>query len=107
RPRPGDDLRRDARGELRIQHRRRYPDTLLPAALPELVEPGAVEEFPEDRGDVLRHDAGAVVLDGYPVDLGVDLLDADEDVGEHLRLLAGVERVVHRFLDGGDDAPRW
>ncbi len=106
RPRPGDDQSRGAGGELGVQHRRRYPDTLLPPALPDLVEPGAVEEFPEDEGDVLRHNPRAVILDRYPVDLGIDLSHADKDIGEHLRLLAGVERVVHRFLDGGDDTAR-
>jgi hypothetical protein len=106
RVRPGDDEGRNPRGELGVEDRRRDPDPLLPPALLDLVEPGAVEELPEDEGDLGGDDPRAVVLNGHPEDLVGDPLHLDEDVGEDLGLLAGVEGVVHRLLHRGDDPPR-
>ena len=34
------------------------------------------------------------------------IFDADKNVGEHLCFLAGVERIVHGFLNSGDNAAR-
>src|SRR6185369_2815482 len=85
-----------------VHARRGDADALLAAALAELVELAAVEKLPEDPGDLLADDAGAVVLDAHAeavVDVLADWEDLDRDLGQDPGLLAGVERVVDRFLD--------
>ena len=86
-------------------------DALLAAGHLQAVELGAVEEAAEDVLDLLADDAGAVVGDGDAVlgglggggAVGLEVLDDDGDVGEDAGLLAGVEGVVHGFLDGGQE----
>ena len=62
------------------------------------MEPRPVQKTPEDVGHGAVDDPGTVVLDGHRVLLLAHLRDLDHDVREDLRLLAGVERVVDRFL---------
>ena len=100
-----DDDRGKAACQLRVEHGSRDPDALLPPGLPDLVEPGAVQEFTEDKRDLRGDDAGAVVLDNDPEYIGAGFFDADVDVGKHLRFLAGVECVIDCFLYGGNDPP--
>ncbi len=64
--RAGDNNSRNTTGELGIEHRCRDPDSLLPARLPDLVEPGAVEEFPKDKRHLGRYDTGTVILNDNP-----------------------------------------
>jgi len=65
------------------------------------VELAAVQQPPENAGNLLAHDARAVVLDDHPEARLAELLDADLDFREDARLLAGVQGVVHRLLDRG------
>ncbi len=65
------------------------------------MEARAVEELPEHFGHLLFRDARPVVLDDEAV-VVARLGDFHVDVGLDARLLRGVERVVHRLLDGGD-----
>ena len=55
--------------------------------------------------DLFADDAGAVVLDDDEEAVVAGFRERaylDEDVGEDACLFAGVERVVHGFLDGGE-----
>ena len=84
------------------------PMPCWPAAHAQPVELRAVEQLAEDRRDLLLDDARAVVADrdaeprllagrgGRPCSHDLDVTDVGQDAG----LLAGVERVVHRLLDG-------
>ena len=62
----------------------------------------AVEQLAEDQRDLLLEDAGAVVLDADFEAVGAGLLDVDPNLGQDAGLFAGVERVVDRFLDRGE-----
>jgi hypothetical protein len=75
---------------------------LLPALLLQPMEFRAVEQLAEDLRDLLLDDAGAVVLDRDPEAVLPELVDLDDQLGQDPRLFAGVERVVDRFLDGGE-----
>ena len=92
---------------LRVEHRCRYPDTLLAPGLADLVKPRAVEEFAKDIRHLHRDDTGTVVFDNNPENIVPGFFDADVNIGKHLRLLAGIERVIHGFLDRGDNATGW
>ena len=65
------DLRGDPRwprgGQVRVEDRGGDPDTLLPSGLPMGVEPGAVEQLPEDVRDLPPKDPRPVVGDRDPV----------------------------------------
>ena len=58
-----DDLHRLAGGELAVHPGGGNPDALLPAALPQAVELGSIEQLREDPWNLLAHDTGAVVGD--------------------------------------------
>ena len=62
----GDHNSRNATGELSIKHRGRNPDSLLPACLPDLVEPGAVKKFSKDKRHLGRYNTGTVIFDNNP-----------------------------------------
>ena len=62
----GDNDSRNAAGELGIEHRGRDSDSLLPACLPDLVEPGAVKEFSKDKRYLGGNDTRTVILDYDP-----------------------------------------
>jgi hypothetical protein len=113
-PRPGarDDLHRLAGGQLRVHAGGRDADALLAPAHAQPVELRAVEQLGEDRRDLVPHDAGAVVghrdpeargLAGRGRRLPVAGRDREGDhhLGEDARLLGGVQGVVDRFLDAG------
>ena len=89
-------------------------DALLAARLLQPVELRAVEELAEDLRDLRLHDARAVVFDATtkrpsPCELAVlefasrRGLGPRWDLGEDAGFLAGVERVVDRLLDGGEE----
>src|SRR5690606_21348850 len=59
----------------------------------------------EDARDLALDDAGAIVLDGDEA-LPVAMPHLDADLGKYSRLLTGVERIVHRFLDRRDERLR-
>ena len=65
------------------------------------MELGAVEQLAEDQRDLGFHDARTVVLHGHPKPIRLSLLEVHPDLRDDARLFAGVERVVDRFLDGG------
>ena len=100
-----DDLHRLAGREHAVHPGGRDPDPLLAATHPQAVELRAVEELAEDQWDLLAHDPRSVVLHPHPEARGrvAHRLDADPDLGEDARLLAGVERVVDRFLDAREE----
>ena len=91
-----------ARGDLAEHDGGRDADALLPSGLAHRVEPGTVEEATEDVGHGLLDDARTVVLHRHLVLVLLDALDADIDLRKDLRLLAGVQGVVHRLLDAHD-----
>jgi len=67
------------------------------------VELRAVEELAEDLRDLRLDDAGAVVLDRDAEAVLGEELDLDTDRREDPGLLARVQRVVDRLLDGGQE----
>jgi hypothetical protein len=106
----GDDLHRLPGGELCVHAGRGDADPLLPAAHAQAMELRAVQQLGEDRGDLLAHDARAVVDDGDPKPCRLaggrrrrSIAHRDfhlhHDLGQDPGLLGRVERVVHRFLD--------
>jgi len=95
--RAGDDLHRPARGELPVHPRGGYADALLSALLLEPVELGTVEQLAENPRYLRSHDTRTVVLDRHTVTTFAHLGDLDLQVGQDPRLLAGVERIVHRL----------
>ncbi len=88
-------------GEQPVHPGRRNPDPLLPARLLEDVKLRSVQELAEDLRDLRLDDPGPVVLHRHAKALILHMPDGDPDRGEESRLLAGVERVVHGLLDGG------
>ena len=94
------DLDRLAGGQQAVHAGRADADALLPAAHPHAVELRAVEQLAEDQGDLLLEDAGPVVLHAHLVAVRPDALDVDPDFGQDAGLLAGVQGVVDRLLDG-------
>jgi hypothetical protein len=115
-PGPGarGDLHRLACRELRVHAGGGNADALLATAHAQPVELGAVEQFGEDRRDLVAHDAGAVVDDGDAEARGLagrgrrravagHDLHLDHDVGQDPRLLGGVEGIVDRFFDAGEE----
>jgi hypothetical protein len=112
-PGAGDDADGLAGGELAVHRGGADPDALLPARLLQAVELGAVEELAEDLGRLGLHDSRPVVLDRHheaPLPLGelaraveAQVADLYGDLREDAGLLAGVERVVDRLLDGGEE----
>ena len=97
-----DDVQRLADGELPVHAGSRDPHALLAARLAELVEFRAVEELAEDARDLALDNSRAVVLHDRPAHLPERSLTSHPDVGENARFLAGIERVVDRLLDRGD-----
>ena len=86
-----------------------------PRRLLEPVELGAVEQLAEDLRNLGLDDSRAVVLDHHqeaPLALGQlgitlagferEVVDLDRQLGKDAGLLAGVEGVVHGFLDRGE-----
>jgi hypothetical protein len=76
-------------------------DALLAAGLLEPVELRPVKELRENLGNLFLHDARAVVFDADAVPVLGDLGDVDRDRRQDARLLAGIEGVVDRLLDRG------
>src|SRR6185503_8367014 len=106
-----DDLHRLAGRELAVHSGRRDGNALLAAALTQAMELGAVEQLREHPGDLLAHDARAVVRDRDPearrlarrrrrpvLRLLRHDLELHLDVGEDPGLLTRIERVVHGLL---------
>ena len=75
-------------------------DALLPAALAQSMELGAVEELAEDAGNLILQDPRPVVGDLDPVAVLLDGRDHHPQRRMDAGLFASVERVVDRFLDG-------
>ena len=100
-----DDLHRLAGREHAVHPGGRDPDPLLAAAHPQAVELRAVEELAEDQRDLLAHDPRAVVLHPHAEARGgvAHRLNVDPDLGKDARFLAGIERVVDRFLDAREE----
>ncbi len=86
-------------------------DALLAAAHFEAMEFAAVEESAEDVLDLLADDAGAVVDDGNSVAglfgcsraIGLEVFDDDGDVWQNAGFFAGIEGIIDRFFDGGQE----
>ena len=98
-----DDLDRLARSQLAVHARGRDADALLASTLAEFVEFGAVQELAEDLADLRVRDAGPVVLDAHQVMAVVDRADFDPHIGQDVGLFAGIQAVVHGFLDRHQD----
>ena len=96
-----DDLDRLAGRQHAVHAGRADADALLPAAHPQAVEFRAVEQLAEDLGDLVFDDARSVVLHADLVAVGAGRFDVDPDFGQDAGLFAGVERVVDRLFDGG------
>jgi hypothetical protein len=96
----GDDLDRLAGRQHAVHAGGADADPLLAAAHPQPMELRAVQQLAEDQRNLLLDDARAVVLDATRKRLGRSAR-CDPDLGQDARLLAGVERVVDRLLDGG------
>jgi hypothetical protein len=99
--RAAGDLDGFGRRDLAVHAGRRDPDALLAAAHPQAVELGAVQEFPEDAGDLGLHDSGPIVA--HRKDIMVLCVlhfpDFDPDSRQDAGFLAGVQRIVDGFLD--------
>ena len=92
----------DAAGrELAVHAGRADADALLAARHAQAVELRAVEQLGEDLRNLRPHDAGAVVRHADAEAVVGDLLDVHADLRQDARLLARVERVVHRLLHAG------
>ena len=67
------------------------------------MEFGAIQELAEDFGDLIFDDPGTIV--GHPNAKAIlgNFLDGDLDLGKNFSFLAGIERVVDRFLDRGQE----
>ena len=100
----GDDLHRLARGEHAVHAGGRDADPLLAAAHPQPVELRPVEQFAEDQRDLLADDTRPVVLHAHPIPRTAlpHRFDPHPDLGQDARLLTGVERVVDRLFDAGE-----
>ena len=96
-----DDVQRLADGELPVHSRSRDPHPLLAARLAELVEFRAVEELAENACDLALYNPRAVVFHD-DARLSVAIAHLHTDLGKYPRFLAGIERIVHRLFDGGD-----
>ena len=96
-----DDVQRLADGELSVHARGRDPHTLLSARLAELVEFRTVKQLAENAGDLAFDDSRAVILHDHPR-FAVAVAHLYADVGEYSRFLTGIESVVDRLFDGGD-----
>ncbi len=99
----GDDLDRLAGGQQAVHPGRADADPLLAAAHPQPVELGAVQQLAEDQRDLFFEDPGAIVLDAGLIAVGGRLFHMHPDLCQDARLLAGVQRVVDRLLDGGQE----
>ena len=76
-------------------------DALLAPAHLQAMELGSVQQATEDVLDLLAHDARPVVANEH-LEAGLrQRQQLDAEIGQHPRLLAGVEGVVDRLLDGG------
>ena len=95
------DLDRLAGGQQAVHAGGADADALLAAAHPQAVELRAVEQLAEDQRDLLLEDAGAVVLHADLEAVLAGALDVDPDFGQDAGLFAGVQGVVDRLLDGG------
>ena len=62
----------------------------------------AVEQLAEDQRDLLFENARAVVLHADFEAVRAGGLDMDPNLGQDAGLFASVERIVDRFLDGGE-----
>ena len=89
--------------EQSVHARRRDSDSLLAPSLLQDVKLGTVQELPEDLWDLCLHDSGAVVLDCDAKPILGELLDVDFQHGKDSGLFAGVERIINRFLDRGQE----
>ena len=78
----------------------RNPDALLSPGLLQRVKLRSIEQLPEDLGDLRFDNSGAVVFNGDSKAIFGQLLDLDFQHGQNSRFLAGVQRIVDRFLDG-------
>ncbi len=95
----GDDLHRLA-GRLHAVHSGRADaDALLPAALPQAVKLRAVQQLAEDQRDLLLENPGAVVLNAHFEPVAAGGFDVNPNLRQNACFLAGIERVVDRFLN--------
>ena len=94
-----------AGGQLAVHHDTRDADALLAAGLTDGVEARSEEKLTEYFRDAVARYARSVVLNFQFNDVppGVRLADLDADVGEDACFFTGVQGVVHRFFDGGDE----
>ena len=76
-------------------------DALLAATHAHAVELRAVEQLAEDQRDLFLDDARAVVLHADFETVLAGALDVDPDFGQDAGFFAGVQGVVDRLLDGG------
>ena len=98
-----DDFDRLAGGHQAVHAGRADADALLAAAHPHAMELRAVEQLAEDQRDLLLDDARPVVLHADFEAVGAGALDVDPDFGQDAGLFAGVQGVVDRLLDGGQE----
>ena len=86
-------------GDVTVHDRGGDSDTLLSSGLPQRVESRTEEETSEYVRDHPGYDTGTVVLYDDLVFLATEIVHSDVYVGQDVRLLAGIEGVVHRLFD--------
>ena len=92
------------RGQLAVHDHARDADALLAARLADGMETGAEQELTEHLLDARFRNSRPVVLGSQFNDVlfVVRFRELDRDVGKNARFFAGIERVVHGFLNGRD-----
>ena len=103
RRRLGDDQHRFAGGEHPVHAGGADANPLLPAAHPQPMELRTVQQFAENQRDLFLHDARTVVLNGDLEAVRARGFDVNPNLRDDPRLLAGVERIVHGLLHGGEE----
>ena len=98
RPGSAGNLDALARRQQPVHPRRRNPDTLLAARHPQRVKFAAVEQPTKNVRNLALDNPRPVVLHPDAEVVLVHLLDPHLQLRQNLCLLAGVQRIVHRFL---------